>query len=47
MKGCKPLFLGERRDPDLQANAAGAIQSICFQERGRAGAYTRSLQSPT
>ena len=35
--GVEPLvrFLGERRDPDLQANAAGAIQSICFQEKGR------------
>lgn len=35
--GVEPLvrFLGEREDPDLQANAAGAIQSICFQEKGR------------
>ena len=35
--GVEPLvrFLGERSDPDLQANAAGAIQSICFQEKGR------------
>ena len=35
--GVEPLvrFLGERKDPDLQANAAGAIQSICFQEKGR------------
>ena len=35
--GVEPLvrFLGERKDPDLQANAAGAIQSICFQDKGR------------
>lgn len=29
------LFLTEEDDEELQANAAGAIQSICFQEAGR------------